>query len=211
MFPITNGGDAPLVLRPRPCCGIVVTGAETPIAPGATRRLVIRAAHLPEGLFRKTVHILTNDPEAPEIQFQLIAVGKSPIVLFPGDQLTVPLNAGSLVVQRVFLHCNDEPNLKITSIRCSAPYVRCGEAAPVLRDTKEPGRDRAVEVAVTPDAPGTSFEAVVAISTNCKRAPEVKLRIFGVSSDAVIAQPPRIDFDPLDAKQRVARRNGNSG
>src|SRR3954466_13613377 len=110
-FSITNVGDAPLWLQPRPCCDIIVTGAETPVAPGATRRLVVRAAHLHDGLFRKTVRVLTNDPGAPELQFQLTAVGKSPIDLYPGDELTVPLTPGGIAVQRVTLRSNDEPEL----------------------------------------------------------------------------------------------------
>ena len=63
MFEVANRGDAPLILQPQPCCGFVVTGAETPIPPGATRRLVANASHpLGEGLFRKTMRVLTNDP-----------------------------------------------------------------------------------------------------------------------------------------------------
>jgi hypothetical protein len=204
LFSITNRGDAPLVLNPQPCCGIVVLGAQPPIPPGATRRVTIRAMHLHEGLLRKTVHVLTNDPGAPEIQFQLIAVGRSPVVLFPDDELTMPLNPRATEEQRVTLHCNDQPVLKITSIRCSAPYVHCREIAPLVAAGKEGGPDRAVMVSVTPDAPATPYQAVVALGTNCPRDPEVKLHVYGVSSDAVTAQPPRIEFDPIDARQLVA-------
>jgi hypothetical protein len=204
VFTITNQGDAPLVLNPQPCCGIVVSGAAAPIPPGATRQLVVRAAHLREGLYRKTVHVFTNDPATPDLQLQLTALGKSPIVLFPGDELTLPLTPGSVVTERVSLHSNDEPVLKITSIRCSAPYLHCDEITPLLAEGKEPGRDRAVEVFATPDAPATPYEAVVVLGTNSRRQPEVRLRIFGASPDAVTAQPPRIDFEPIDAKQPVA-------
>src|SRR5439155_2824077 len=82
VFEVVNRGDAPLVLRPQPCCGFLVTGAETPIPPGATRRLVANASHpLGEGLFRKTMRVLTNDPAAPELQLELVAMGKNPIQL----------------------------------------------------------------------------------------------------------------------------------
>jgi hypothetical protein len=205
-FTITNTGDAPLELKPRPCCDIIVTGAETPVAPGTTRRLVVRAAHLHDGLFRKTVRVLTNDPSAPELQFQLTAVGKSPIDLYPSDELSVPLNTGGTVAQRVTLRCNDEPELKITSIRSSNPSVLCQEVPPMPGSGDEPKRCRAVEIGVTPDGAAAPFEAVVVIGTNCKRAPEVKLRVYGISANAVMVQPPRIDFDPIDPKEPYATR-----
>lgn len=205
-FAITNTGDAPLRLQPRPCCDIIVTGAETPVAPGATRRLVVRAAHLHDGMFRKTVRVLTNDPGAPELQFQLTAIGKNPVDVYPGDELTVPLNPGGVAAQRVTLRSNDEPELKITSIRSSNPAVVCQEVPALLEPGDEPGRCRAVEVAVTSDAGSSSMEAVVVIGTSCKRAPEVKLRVYGLSAGAVMAQPPRIDFDPIDPKEPYASR-----
>jgi hypothetical protein len=59
---------------------------------------------------------------------------------------------------------------------------------------------------VTPDGASAPFEAVVVIGTNCKRAPEVKLHVYGISANAVTAQPPRIDFDPIDPKEPYATR-----
>src|SRR5229473_2818273 len=57
-FSVTNRGDEPLILQPQLCCGIRVTGAETPIAPGAVRCLVAFPAHpLGEGEFRKTIRV----------------------------------------------------------------------------------------------------------------------------------------------------------
>jgi hypothetical protein len=226
VFPVTNRGDAPLVLRPQPCCGLTITGAETPVPPGATRRLVTRAAHpLGEGLFRKTVRVLTNDPGVPEVQIELVAMGKNPIQLFPGDELTFPLHSEFIPVQTVVLRSNDEPELRITSIRCSAPYLRCREVTPVLQEgsntllgaktapaggpfltREEPGRQRAVEVSVTTEAPESPYAAVVVLGTTCKRRPQVKLRVYGLSPTAVTAQPPLIVFDPIGKGEETGAR-----
>lgn len=206
VFPISNRGDAPLVLRPRPCCDIIVTGAEKPVPPGATRRLVVRAAHLREGMYRKTVRVLTNDPSASELQFQLTATGRSPIQLLPGDQLSFPLNAEIQQGQRVELRSNDEPDLKISSITCSASYVQCQEVPHLLKEGQEPGRHHDVQVNLTPEAPKTPFEALVLIRTNCKRRPEVKLHVYGVSGEAVTAQPPNIYYEPIDKSEPNAYR-----
>jgi len=206
-FRIANRGDAPLVLRPQPCCGFSVTGAEAPIRPGETRRLIAHAAHpLGEGLLRKTIRVLTNDPTVPELQLEMVAMGKSPIQLFPGDELTVPLDAEIVAPQTLTLCCNDEPELKITSIRCSAPYVHCKEVAPVVPEKETPGRYRAVEVSVTAGAPQTPYEAVILLGTNCRRRPLVKLHLYGLSPESVTAQPPRLDFDPLGANEASATR-----
>jgi hypothetical protein len=206
VFLIANRGDAPLTLQPRPCCDIIVTGAETPVPPGQTRHLVVRAAHLHEGLFRKTVRVMTNDPAAPEVQFQLTGLGKVPIDLFPGDELTVPLSTDQLVAQRVTLWCNEQPELKITAIRCSAPYVHCREVPPLVPAGQEPSRYRAVEISIIPDAARTAFEAAVVLGTNCPHAPEVRLRLYALSPNAVTVQPPRIDYDPIDPKEPFASR-----
>jgi len=197
VYEVANRGDAPLILQPQPCCGFIVTGAETPILPGATRRLVANASHpLGEGLFRKTMRVLTNDPAAPELQLELVAMGKNPIQLAPGDELTVPLDHDLAVPQKVLLRSNDEPLLKITSIRCSASYVRCKEVEPALPEKEEPGRYRAVSVSVTAAAPQTAYEAEILIGTNCRRRPQVRLRVYGLSPTAVTPQPPRLDFEP---------------
>ncbi len=197
VFPITNRGDMPLILRPQPCCGFSVTGAETPIRPGETRRLVALAAHpLGEGLFRKTMRVLTNDPAVPVLQLEMVAMGKSPVTLFPGDELTVPLDEDA-PPQTVTLCCNDDPELKLTSIRCSAPYVSCKEVAPLVPENESPGRYRAVQVTVTAAAPKSAYEAVILLGTNCHRRPLVTLHLYGISPTAVTALPPRIDFDPL--------------
>jgi hypothetical protein len=207
VFRIANRGDAPLVLKPQPCCGFTVTGAETPIPPGQIRRLIAFAAHpLGEGLFRKTMRVLTNDPALPELQLEMTAMGKSPIQLFPGDDLTVPLDDEIMAPQTVTLCCNDEPALKITSIRCSAPYVHCKEVAPIVPEKAEPGRYRTVEVSVTAGAPRAPYEAAILLGTNCRRRPLVKLHLYGLSPNSVAAQPPRIDFDPLGKNETSATR-----
>jgi hypothetical protein len=207
VFQITNRGDAPLILKPQPCCGFSVTGAETPIPPGQTRRLVVSAARpLGDGLFRKTMRVLTNDPAVPELQLEMIAMGKSPILLFPSDELTVPLDADAVAPQTVTLRCNDEPELKILSIRCSAPYVNCKEVAPMVPDKEEPGRYRAVEINVAASAPQTPYEAVILLGTNCRRHPVVKLHIYGLSPNSVAAQPPRLDLEPLDKTETSVTR-----
>jgi hypothetical protein len=207
VFPVTNRGDKPLVLRPQPCCGLAITGAETPVPPGATRRLVTRAGHpLGEGLYRKSLIVRTNDPAAPEVRLELTAMGRYPIQLFPGDELTFSLHMENPAPQTVLLRSHDEPELKITTIRCSAPYVRCREVPPTLPEGEEPERFRAVEVSVTAEAPMNPYEAVVVLGTNCKRRPEVKLRIYGLSPMAVTAQPPRLEFEPITAEEENGAR-----
>jgi hypothetical protein len=199
VFPVVNRGDEPLVLRPQPCCGLSIMGAETPVPPGATRRLVARTAHpLGEGLLRKSVRVLTNDPATPEVRLELTAMGRYPIQLLPGAELTFSLHAESPAPQTVLLRSHDEPELRITTIRCSAPYVRCREVPPTLTEGEDPKRHRAIEVSVTADAPTSAYEAVVVLGTNCKRRPEVKLRLYGLSPMAVTAQPPRLDFDAIE-------------
>ena len=59
---------------------------------------------------------------------------------------------------------------------------------------------------MTPDGASAPFEALVVIGTNCKREPEVKLRVYGISANAVIVQPARIDFDPIDPKEPFVSR-----
>jgi hypothetical protein len=206
-FTVTNTGDQPLVLRPQPCCGIKVNGAETAIPPGTSRQLSLIAPHpLGEGLFRKTVQVLTNDPATPELQLEVVAMGKSPIQLFPGDELTFALNAEFVPPQTVVLRCHDEPEFKITAIHSSAPYVHCKEVPPVLQDGEDPSRHRAVEISLAADAPTAPFEAVLVLDTTCKRRPQVKLHVYGLSATAVTAQPPRIDFDPIGKDQACGAR-----
>jgi hypothetical protein len=140
------------------------------------------------------------------LKLELTARGKSPIQLSPGDQLSFPLGSEIARAQRVQLRSNDEPELRITSIRCSSPFVSCREVPPLLGDVSEPGRYRSVEVSVTAAAPRTPFEVVVLLGTNCKRRPEVPIHVYGLSPRGATAQPPRIEFDVLDEKEPNAHR-----
>jgi hypothetical protein len=195
LFSIANRGDAPLLLRPRPCCGLSVTGTERPIPPGATRRLVVTTRPPTEGLYRKALRLGTNDPKTPEIQLELVAKVQRAIQVLPGDQLTLPLHAGTSSSQIVTLRSNDEPELTITAIRCSSPYLQCKEVPPPsLHTADSPRRYRAVQVSVTEQVPTTAYEALVVIATDSKRCPEVTLHVFGLPNNGVTAHPPRLDF-----------------
>jgi hypothetical protein len=162
---------------------------------------------LTDGALRKTVRVLTNDPERPELMLEVTAVGKSLIQVFPSEELTVSLLAEELPPQVVLLRANYDPELKLTSIRSSARYVRCEEVKPDVPEGEDPRQYRAVQISIGPEAPGTPYEAVVAIGTSCKAQPLVKLRLYGLSPTAVTAQPPRLDFvaagKPGDAVMRV--------
>ena len=148
------------------------------------------------GVVPARLRILTNDPKSPELRLELIAQMKSPLELLPGDELAVPLpRLVATFSQTVVLRSNDEPEIKITSIRCSAPYVRCREVeTPVLYAAAASRRNRAIEVSVTPDAPETAYEASIVVGTSCRRCPQVTVHVFGISRNAVTAQPPHLDF-----------------
>lgn len=195
LFSVANHGSAPLVLQPRPCCGLGITGAERPIPPGATRRLVVTTRPPTEGLYRKTLRLGTNDPKAPEIQLELVARVRPAIQVLPTDQLTLPLQTDTNSSQIVTLRSNDEPEFTITSIRCSSPYVQCKEVPPPsLHVADSPGRTRAVQVSPTDQVPATAYEAVIVIGTSSKRCPEVTVHVFGLPHNGVTVHPPRLDF-----------------
>jgi hypothetical protein len=206
-FLITNRGSDPLTVQPQLCCGLRLTGAESPIPPGSDRRLIVTPTHsLGDGAMNKSIRLQTNDPERPELTLELLAMGKSPLQVLPAEELTVPLQAEIVSPQTVLLRVNYEPTLKLTGIRCSAPYVQCREVKPDVPEGETPGQFRAVEITISPNSPSTPYEAVIAIGTTCKARPEVKLRIFGLSPTAVTPQPPRVDFDPLGPGEAAATR-----
>jgi hypothetical protein len=206
-FAITNRGQDPLTLKAQPCCGLTLKGATPPIPPGATRKLVVAPTFpLGDGSLLKTVRVLTNDPDRPELLLEVAAVGKSVIQVFPSDELTVSLLDELPPPQTVLLRANYEAELKLTSLRSSAPFVRCQEVKADVPEGDDPQRYRAVQITIAPDAPGTPYEAVVAISTSCKAQPLVKLKIYGLSPSAVTAQPPRLDFGEAGKQAHAVAR-----
>jgi hypothetical protein len=206
-FLIVNRGTDPLTLKPQLCCGMQLTGAEAPIPAGAARHLVVTPTHpLGDGGMNKSVRLQTNDPERPELVLELLAMGKSPLQVLPADELSVPLQDEFIPPQIVTLRVNYEPSLKLTSIRCSAPYVQCREVEPEVPEGEKREQYRAVEITVSATAPSTPYEAVIAIGTSCRARPEVKLRVFGLSPTAVTPQPPRVDYDPLEPGAALATR-----
>ena len=94
------------------------------------------------------MRLLTNDPACPELVLELVAMGKSPLQVFPGEELTVSILAEEVPPQTVLLRTNYDPELKLTSIRCSAPYLRCQEVTPDVPDGDAPARYKAVQIAI---------------------------------------------------------------
>lgn len=206
-FVVVNRGTDPLTLKAHLCCGIRLAGDESPVPPGSTRRLIVTPTHpLGDGAMNKSVRLQTNDPERPELSLELLAMGKSPLQVLPAEELTVPLQEEFVPPLTVLLRVNYEPSLKITGIRCSAPYVQCREVAPSVPQGENADQFRAVEITISPNSPSTPYEAVIVIRTSCKVRPEVKVRVFGLSPTAVTPQPPRIDFDPLEPGVPMATR-----
>ena len=88
-FPVRNTGDATLTLEVKTSCGCTVAEYDKTIEPG--KEGVIRAkldTKGMKGLVRKSLTVLTNDPEHKSTTLWISVNVETPIDIFPQDKIS---------------------------------------------------------------------------------------------------------------------------
>lgn len=202
---IKNTGTADLLIqRVSPSCGCTTTALSSQtVKPGGSEK--IRITFDTSGFFgpkKKTVSVLTNDPENPERVFTLTGHVATGLVTTPtkiefGE--VFPTSAKAARVKELSLEVDEGSTLEVSQVGTLSKYLK---VSPVVKQ----GRRATVQVELLPSAPkGDLRDRVVFEFVDDRRAPVNVPVIASVKGDIRVS-PATISFGVVEGSEVIERR-----
>lgn len=201
-FRIGNEGDQPLeIVEVQPTCGCTVADFDRQIAPGGSGRVavVVDTAKL-KGPVAKSIRVLTNDAEAPEITLVVKANVRAFVEVDPGYARFLTVLGRSAEPAEQLVWQETEGDFVVEEARSPLPFldVELREATGGERRDGRPGRQWVVTIALARNAPTGAFADYVTLRTNNPRSREVKVPVSGYVRPAVSALPAALEVGRRD-------------
>lgn len=209
VFKLVNEGTATLEVRAvRPTCGCTVAHFDRKIEPGKTGQV---KATLDTtnfiGPITKSMLVMTNDPVEPTTTLIIKAIVQPYLEVLPRPLVRFNAIKGEQVSREVTVVAENDQEFHVTKVDANVPYL----TATVRRlegDELIQGKSKAqyaVAVMLGEDAEPGPVNAVVTIHTDHPKAPEVKVRVFGVIRQLIHVSPREIQFGTVDPKVKPGR------
>ncbi len=208
-FELKNEGDAPIEVRSvRPTCGCTVADYDKEIAPGKSGAITATVDTTNfNGPIAKSLLVLTNDPEVPNLSLVVKAEVQPHVEVLPRPLVRFNAIQGDEAVDKVTLASAMGEDFSITGIDSNVPYVSA-TSRKLAKDEQVPGKGTPqyeVTLSLAPDAPVGPLNATVTVHTDDPKAKDVAIRAFGVVRALVHVTPPEIQFGTVDAAQKPGR------
>lgn len=205
-FPIRNAGKGTLeITRVLPSCGCMVARYDRRLASGArgaVRVLFDTAGR--HGAVRVNVAVESNDPETPRLLLTVQAVLRRAVEVSPGEDVLVPIDAGTPAEQELILRSYEKGPFRVTGVRCSLPGVTTrllSRSEVAQRIAENPAACQIIHLTIPAGASEKAFDATVTIQTNSPRRPRLTVRLTGVPGAAVSVSPPHLYFGAVNPRQ----------
>ncbi len=208
-FELRNEGTAPVEVKSvRPTCGCTVASYDKKIAPGATGSIAASVDTTNfSGPIAKSLLVLTNDPETPNLTLVVKAEVQPHVEVLPRPLVRFNAVQGDEATDKVTLVSSMGEGFSITGVESSVPYISA-TSRKLGKDEMLPNKNAPqyeVSLAMAPDAPVGPVNATVMVHTDDPKAKEVPIRVFGVVRALVHVTPPEIQFGTVDAKLKPGR------
>ena len=209
-FVVRNSGGADLVISDaRPSCGCTVASFDRVIKPGAEGKIVSRVDTKSfAGPISKSVLLISNDPERPQMNLFVKAMVKPFVDVLPQAFVRFSVVKGDSATQVVIL-VSEEKGFRPTIAETSQPYVRA-EILPAGDKDKvqgRPGEQYKVRINVLPDAPEGLLNAPIRIATGVTQQPTVEIPISGIIRPRLSVTPVTVNFGNFTAGKDPITRN----
>jgi hypothetical protein len=209
-FVVKNAGGADLVISDaRPSCGCTVASFDRLIKPGAEGKIVSSVDTKSfSGPISKSVLVVSNDPERPQMNLFIKAMVKPFVDVLPQAFVRFSVIKGDSAGQDVIL-LSEEKGFRPTIAETSQPYVKA-EILPAGDKDKIPGRlgdQYKVRLSVTPDAPEGLLNAPIRIATGVAQQPTVEIPVSGIVRPRVSVTPVTVNFGNFTAGKDPITRN----
>jgi hypothetical protein len=204
-----NGGSDLIISDARPSCGCTVASFDKVIKPGQEGKIQSSVDTKSfSGPISKSVLIVSNDPERPQMNLFIKAMVKPVVDVLPQAFVRFSVIKGDNSGQDVML-LSEEKGFRPTVAETSQPYVKA-EILPAGDKDKIPGRtgdQYKVHINVTPDAPEGLLNAPIRIATGVAQQPTVEIPVSGIVRPRVSVTPVTVNFGNFTAGKDPITRN----
>jgi hypothetical protein len=209
-FTIHNAGGSDLVITDaRPSCGCTVSSFDKLVKPGADGKVKASVDTKSfSGPISKSVLVVSNDPERPQMNLFVKAVVKPFVDVAPQQYVRFSVVKGDAATQDVVL-ISEEKGFKPTIAETAQPYVKA-EITPAGDKDKIAGRlgeQYKLSISVTPDAPEGLLNAPVRITTGVQQQPNMEVPVSGIVRPRVSVTPITVNFGNFTAGKDPITRN----
>ncbi|MGE5412793.1 MAG: DUF1573 domain-containing protein [Syntrophomonadaceae bacterium] len=209
-FVIHNSGGSDLVITDaRPSCGCTVSSFDKVIKPGADGKVHTSVDTKSfSGPISKSVLVVSNDPDRPQMNLFVKAVVKPFVDIAPQAYVRFSVVKGDPAAQDVML-ISEEKGFKPTVAETSQPYVKA-EIQPAGDKDKiagRPGEQYKLAVAVTADAPEGLLNAPIRINTGVQQQPTLEVPVSGIVRPRVSVTPITVNFGNFTPGKDPITRN----
>ncbi len=209
-FVIHNSGGSDLVITDaRPSCGCTVSSFDKVIKPGTDGKVHTSVDTKSfSGPISKSVLVVSNDPDRPQMNLFVKAVVKPFVDIAPQAYVRFSVVKGDPAAQDVIL-ISEEKGFKPSVAETSQPYVKA-EITPAGDKEKiagRPGEQYKLAVAVTPDAPEGLLNAPIRINTGVQQQPTIEVPVSGIVRPRVSVTPITVNFGNFTPGKDPITRN----
>ena len=204
-----NGGSDLIISDARPSCGCTVASYDKVIKPGQEGKIQSSVDTKSfSGPISKSVLIVSNDPDRPQMNLFIKAMVKPFVDVLPQAFVRFSVIKGDNSGQDVIL-LSEEKGFRPTIAETSQPYVKAEILLAGDKD-KIPGRtgdQYKVHITVTPDAPEGLLNAPIRIATGVAQQPTVEIPVSGIVRPRVSVTPVTVNFGNFTAGKDPITRN----
>ena len=210
VFNVKNSGTQDLIISDaRPSCGCTVASFDRTIKPGQTGKITAAVDTKNfSGPITKTVSVVSNDPENPQLALTIKAIVKPYVEVAPQEFVRFSAIKGDTASQDLILF-SSEADFHPTVAESSQPYVQA-QIAPATDKEKIEGKTGSqykLHVMLQPSAPVGVLNAPVHVKTGVAKQPDLEIRVSGIVRDRISVTPASIVFGNFTPGKDVISRN----
>jgi hypothetical protein len=210
VFIVKNDGVADLVISDaRPSCGCTVASFDKTIKPGQTGKISASVDTKNfSGPITKTVSVVSNDPEQPQVNLTIKAIVKPFVEVEPQQFIRFSAVKGDTAENSLIL-VSAEKGFHPTVGDMAQPYVKA-EVLPAGEKEKIAGRQGdqyRLHVSLLSSAPEGLLNVPIKIKTGVEKQPELDVPVSGIVRARVAVTPAVVQFGNFTPGKDTISRN----
>jgi uncharacterized protein DUF1573 len=209
-FVVKNSGGSDLIISDaRPGCGCTVASFDKLIKPGTEGKIVTSVDTKSfSGPISKSLLIVSNDPERPQLNLFIKATVKPFVDVLPQPYVRFAVVKGDSDTREVIL-VSEEKTFKPSVAEVAQPYVKAEVALAGEKDkiAGHPGDQYKLKITIGPDAPEGLLNAPIRVSTGVTQQPTIEVPVSGLVRERVSVTPKLVNFGNFTAGKDPITRN----
>jgi hypothetical protein len=209
VFNVKNNGSQDLVIsEARPSCGCTVASFDKTVKPGQSGKITAAVDTKNfNGPITKSVTVVSNDPENPQLALTIKAIVKPYVEVAPQEFVRFSTIRGDSATADLVIF-SAEKDFHPTVDASSQPYLEA-QILPVDEKSKveRPGTQYKLHITLGPTAPLGVLNAPVRIKTGVAKQPELEIRVAGIVRDRLSVTPASVVFGNFTPGKDVISRN----